>query len=123
MTTDGGDDEVWLDDAAGPLIRPYTVGSGRTTPTVRLDLLSLVAATGTGGYDLDPEHAKVLGLCRVPISVAEVAAYMRLPAVVTKVLIADLVDCGAVTTRMPGTSASTADRVLLERLLDGLQRL
>lgn len=123
MTSDGGNDEIWLDDAAGPLIRPYTVNSGRTSPTVRLDLLSLVVATGAGDPYLDPEHAQVLDLCRVPISVAEVAAHMRLPLAVAKVLIADLVDCGAVTTRMPGTSASTADRTLLEKLLDGLQRL
>jgi hypothetical protein len=44
--------------------------------------------------------------------------------VVTKVLLADLVDCGAITTWASSTSSShVTDRVLLEKLLDGLQRI
>ncbi|WP_229868817.1 DUF742 domain-containing protein, partial [Streptomyces chryseus] len=39
-------DGPWLDDAAGRLIRPYTVSDGRTRPTTELDLLSMVRATG-----------------------------------------------------------------------------
>lgn len=34
------------DDAAGRLVRPYTVINGRTRPTTALDLLSQVMATG-----------------------------------------------------------------------------
>lgn len=120
-----GDDEVWLDDEAGPLIRPYTVNAGRTRPTVELGLLSLVVTTGRANPGADPEHVKVLELCQTPISVAEVAAYIRLPVMVTKVLLADLVDCGAIATWASSSSSSShvADRVLLEKLLDGLQRI
>jgi hypothetical protein len=123
MNMPAGDDEVWLDDEAGPLIRPYTVNAGRTRPTVELDLLSLVITTGQVAPEMDPEHTKVLGLCLKPISVAEVAAHMRLPVVVTKVLLADLVDCEAMTMRAPRPASSSNDRVLLEKLLDGLQRI
>jgi hypothetical protein len=122
MTTPD-DDEVWLDDDAGPLIRPYTVNAGRTRPTVELDLLSLVITTGQTSSRTDPEHLKVLGLCHKPLSVAEVAAYMRLPVMVTKVLLADLVDCEAMTMRAPRPTSGSNDRVLLEKLLDGLQRI
>jgi hypothetical protein len=115
------DDEVWLDDAAGPLIRPYTVSAGRTRPTVELDLLSLVMATTKTPRGMDPEHLKVLGLCRTPTSVAEVSAHMRLPVAVTKVLLADLVECEAMATRAPQINSGAPDRVLLEKLLDGLQ--
>src|SRR3954449_4810581 len=93
------DDEVWLDADAGPLVRPYTVSAGRPRPTVELDLLSLVIATGRAARGMDLEHTKVLSLCKTPTSVAEVAAHMRLPVVVTKVLLADLVDCNAMDTR------------------------
>lgn len=117
-----GDDGVWLDDEAGPLIRPYTVNEGRTRPTVDLDLLSLVVTTGVPAPEMDAEKVKVLGLCHTPVSVAEVAAQMRLPVMVTKVLLADLVDCGAMVTRAPRPSSDVVDRVLLEKLLDGLQR-
>ena len=123
MNIEAGDDEVWLDDEAGPLIRPYTVNAGRTRPTVELDLLSLVITTGEATNEMDPEHVKVLGLCHAPISVAEVAAHIRLPVVVTKVLLADLVDCEAMATRAPRPTSGSTDRVLLEKLLDGLQRI
>lgn len=121
--TAAGDDEVWLDDDAGPLVRPYTVSSGRTEPTVELDLLSLVIATGKPPAGVDPEHLTVLDLCRAPISVAEVSAHMRLPVVVTKVLLADLVECEAMATRAPRPTSGATDRVLLEKLLDGLQQI
>lgn len=114
---------MWLDDAAGRLIRPYTVSNGRTRPSAHFDLLTMVMATGVRpDTDLGPDHDQVLVLCRGPLSVAEVAAHVRLPAVVTKVLLSDLVDCGAVTTRapVPVEAAIPTDRSLLEAVLHGL---
>ncbi|MCX4966062.1 DUF742 domain-containing protein [Streptomyces sp. NBC_00654] len=112
-----------LDDAAGRLIRPYTVINGRTRPSATLDLLSLIMATGSEprGH-LGPEHTEALALCREPMSVAEIAALLRLPAVVTKVLLCDLVDCGAVTAHAPAFHDLPTDRSLLEAVLDGLRR-
>jgi Protein of unknown function (DUF742) len=117
-------DEAWLDGDAGRLVRPYAVTNGRTSATVQLDLLSMVVATGSGTYNsLEPDHVQALGLCLRPATVAEIAARLRLPAVVTKVLISDLVDCGAARAALPSQSSSdTSNQVLLERLLDGLQR-
>ncbi|MBD0747756.1 DUF742 domain-containing protein [Streptomyces sp. CBMA152] len=116
-------DGPWLDDDAGRLIRPYTVSNGRTRPTATLDLLSQVMATGTPPRtQLGPEHSQALGLCEGPTSVAEIAAHLRLPAVVTKVLLSDLVECGAVTARAPRFHHTPTDRSLLEAVLDGLRR-
>lgn len=113
----------WLDGDAGRLIRPYTVSGGRTRPSGRFDLLTMVMATGSRPHSqLGPDHAQVLSLCGGPTSVAEIAAHIRQPAVVTKVLLSDLLDCGAVTTREPrllGTNPS--DRDLLEAVLHGLR--
>ncbi|TDC52523.1 DUF742 domain-containing protein [Actinomadura sp. KC345] len=118
------DDDVWMDGDAGPLIRPYTVNGGRTHPVVDLDLLSLVLTVGQADANTaDREHVQVLELCRQPISVAEVAAHMRLPVTVTKVLLADLVECGAMTTRVSSSPSSATNILLLEQLLDGLQRI
>jgi hypothetical protein len=117
------EDEAWLDDDAGRLVRPYTVSNGRTRPTNKLDLLSMVMTTGrVTQLHLDPDHAQALGLCDDPTTVAEVAAHLRLPAVVTKVLLSDLVDWGAVTMRDPDPAADPTDRFVLEVLLNGLQR-
>ncbi|POX43778.1 DUF742 domain-containing protein [Streptomyces sp. Ru72] len=124
VTTAG--DGPWIDDAAGRLVRPYTISNGRTRPTAALDLLSQVRATGSiplGSFGpLGPEHAQTLGLCRSPVTVAEVAAHLRLPAAVTKVLLSDLVDCGALTTKPPAHHHHPTDRSLLEAVLDGLRR-
>ncbi|MEV8565049.1 DUF742 domain-containing protein [Streptomyces sp. NPDC051322] len=116
-------DSPWLDEAAGRLIRPYAVSNGRTRPTTELDLLSQVMATGVvlPGH-LGPEHTQARGLCERPTSVAEIAAHLRLPVVVTKVLLSDLMDCGAVTTRAPRSDEETTDLSLLEAVLDGLRR-
>jgi hypothetical protein len=48
---------------------------------------------------------------------------MRLPVMVTKVLLADLVDREAMATRAPRQTSGVTDRALLEKLLDGLQRI
>lgn len=117
-----GDDELLLDDDAGPLIRPYTVTAGRTRPTVDLDLLSLVVAADRLPPAMDPEHAKAFALCRTPTSVAEVAAHLRLPVMVTKIVLSDLVDRRAMTTQAAHSATDPTDRALLEKLLDGLQR-
>ncbi|MFD5285910.1 DUF742 domain-containing protein [Streptomyces rubrogriseus] len=117
-------DGPWLDDAAGRLVRPFTVSNGRTRPTVALDLMSQVMATGATplGY-LGPEHTQALDLCRAPLAVAELAARLRLPVAVTKVLLSDLVDCGALTTKPPAAfHHHPTDRALLEAVLDGLRR-
>jgi hypothetical protein len=120
--SDPGDD-AWLDGDAGRLVRPYAVTNGRTSPSLHLDLMSMVVATGTGVTSvLEPDHIYVLGLCERPASVAEIAARIRLPAVVTKVLLSDLADCGAVRTAAPTTAVDVSDLNLLEKLLDGLQR-
>lgn len=121
MTTAG--DEMWLDGDSGRLVRPYAVTNGRTAATLKLDLMSMVVATGVGTHGaLEPDHLQALGLCLRPASVAEVAARLRLPAAVTKVLLADLVDWGAVRASSPQPASPASNRVLLERLLDGLQR-
>ncbi|MFE1438752.1 DUF742 domain-containing protein [Streptomyces sp. NPDC058739] len=116
-------DGPWLDDAAGRLVRPFTISNGRTRPSVAFDLMSQVMATGvTPLGQPGPEHSLALDLCRAPISVAEVAAHLKLPAAVTKVLLSDLVDCGALTTKPPEFHHNPTDRALLEAVLDGLRR-
>jgi Protein of unknown function (DUF742) len=114
-------DEPFLDDAAGRLVRPFTVINGRTRPTITMDLLSMVMATGyRPRTQLQPEHTRALTLCHQPTTVAEIAAHLRLPVAVAKVVLSDLIDCEAVSVRAPHPVADT-NRSVLERLLNGLQ--
>ncbi|MGW0393312.1 DUF742 domain-containing protein [Streptomyces sp. NPDC003042] len=111
-------------------MRPYTASGGRTRPAVALDLLSLVTATGVRPRaPLGPEHTLALRMCAgaAAVTVAEVAGQLRLPAVVVKVLLSDLMECGAVVAqapRFPGGSGTLAadDQCLLRAVLDGLRR-
>jgi hypothetical protein len=107
-------------------VRPYTATYGRTQPSTILDLMSLVKATGRGRISLERlgyEHSLALRLCRVPIAVAEVAAHLRQPANVAKVLLSDLIDVGAVITRPPAANSYSDNQETLEALLVGLRNL
>ena len=77
--------------------------NGRTQPSTPLDLLSLVTATGVRPrVPLGAEHTLALRLCQAPpVTVAEVAGQLRLPAVVAKVILSDLIELGAVMARFP----------------------
>ncbi|MGH3662640.1 MAG: DUF742 domain-containing protein [Micromonosporaceae bacterium] len=115
----------WVDEAAGRLIRPYAVSDGRTKPTAHFDLMTMVAATRSQPYNyLGPDHASVLNLCAHPVTVAEIAANVRLPAVVVKVLLSDLLESGAVTTRSFAQDPleNSMNLELLEAVRDGLRK-
>lgn len=105
------------------LVRPYQVVGSRTKPSVALDLLTLVWSTRT----VDPAHlgdyqAQALVLCYEPVSIAEIAGHMRLPAVVTKILVSDLIKAGAVQQLAPEPYDDGPPTSVLEALLNGLQR-
>lgn len=116
----------WLDDDAGRLVRPYTVSDGRTRPSTHFDLMTMVVTTGVVPRgNLDAYHAHVLDLCAGPVTVAEISARMGMPAIVVKVLLSDLVDDGAITTRAftPAMVGSNViDLELLEAVMHGLRK-
>jgi len=128
--TEGFDD----DDADEPLVRPYTITSGRTTPERDdLTLITLVTAVpelpaqaARAVRGMQPEHRTILGLCRDPKAVVEVAAELGLPVSLTKILIGDLVDGGQMWARSPRPFTQPnglPDMTILEAVRDGLRKL
>ncbi|WP_033295339.1 DUF742 domain-containing protein [Amycolatopsis jejuensis] len=110
------------------LVRPYFRTRGRTRPTYDLAIEALVS-TSEQGRVLDrvrvPEHRSICDLCLDTRSVAEVAALLRLPLGVVRVLIGDVAGLGLV---LVHTSSSTnaGDRPsieFMERVLSGLRRI
>src|SRR3954447_24075740 len=96
MTVQGESAEhQWVDDHAGPVVRPYAVTRGRARPvTGTFDLISLVTATRadvTPEAGLGPEHLAIVGLCQRMQSFAEIAAHLNLPVGTIRVLLGDLV--------------------------------
>jgi hypothetical protein len=127
---DGFDD----DDADEPLVRPYTITSGRTTSERDdLTLITLVTAipevsseAGHGLRRMQPEHRTIVDLCKRPMAVAEVASALDLPVSVTKILIGDLIGAGQVRARPPLAFAQAGgfpDMTILEAVKDGLRKL
>ncbi|MBN6050403.1 DUF742 domain-containing protein [Nonomuraea sp. RK-328] len=120
------------DQADEPLVRPYTITGGRTTPERDdLTLITLVTAIAEAPADnglrrLQPEHRTILALCKQPLAVAEVASALNLPVSVTKILIGDLIEAGQVRSRPPLAFAQAGGLPgisILEAVRDGLRKL
>ena len=121
------DGDRWFDREAGPVVRPYAVTRGRTrAPTGQFDLISVVVATGVQPPDtvwLGPEQQRMLGLCRRPVSIADVASDIGLPLGVVRVLLSDLYDQGLVTVLSAPQPRDVPDMHVLRKVLNGLKAL
>ncbi|PZF97839.1 DUF742 domain-containing protein [Micromonospora deserti] len=126
MHPNGAPDEAWYDDDAGPVVRPYAMTGGRSAPERgHLDLISLVVARvgATPSTRLFPEQARIVDMCRGPLSVAEVGAELDLPVSTVRVLLGDLLAAGLIELHQPPTLSGQATRELLEAMLAGLRAL
>ncbi|MPY91940.1 MAG: DUF742 domain-containing protein [Acidimicrobiia bacterium] len=106
------------------LARPYAVVGGRTTPAQpRLAVEALVSTTEHGLANLAAlslEHRDITDLCREPHSVAEVAARLRLPYGVARVLVGDLASSGLVSVH-GAADPDGPDDTTLEEVLHALR--
>ncbi|MEU9480031.1 DUF742 domain-containing protein [Streptomyces sp. NPDC048191] len=130
MSGDGQGTNHWFDDEAGPVVRPYAMTRGRTTSPAqhRLDLIAVVVTESDAGDPerdptLAPEHVDIVGLCREPQSVAELAAELDLPIGVVRVLIGDLVHAELVHVTRPVPPAELPDESILRDVINGLRAL
>jgi hypothetical protein len=104
----------------------YAVTRGRTRSIGRdLPWETMVTATSAGVASLPRlqfEQADIVGLCRRPVSVAEVAAELQLPLGVARVLVSDLHSEGFLVIHAPTwADHGRPDNEVLERLLAGLK--
>jgi len=117
----------WLDEEAGPVVRPYALTRGRTRPSgERLDLIAIITAVRgarTNMVGLDPEHRSLLRLCRLPMSVADLAADLDLPVGVIRILLGDLRERSLINVHNPIPPARLPDPRILQEVVDGLRRL
>ncbi len=115
--------------AGGPVVsslRPYVLTSGRVQPidnNLEMEAQVLVTEHGLSSFPfLSFEHRDIVGLCRTPVSVAEVAAKLGLHVGVARVLVADLAALGHLVVQRPSLSPSQ-DPVLIERVIRGLEAI
>lgn len=109
-------------------VRPYTMTGGRTRSTTTLAIETIVTTNERAERDAltsTAEHRIISDLCRHPHSVAEVAARLRLPLGVVRVLLADMSDMALINVHaQAGTSGDGRPTMeLMERVLTGLRRI
>ncbi|MEU2562174.1 DUF742 domain-containing protein [Streptomyces longispororuber] len=119
-------------------VRPYSLTGGRTRFGHVLLVETFVAATaaleaagerrevGRGDAPASrvmPELRAIVELCRRMRTVAEVAALLKMPLGVVRVLLSDLADQGRIRVYGTGHGPGRPDRAVLERVLHGLRGL
>ncbi|MEU9156199.1 DUF742 domain-containing protein [Streptomyces sp. NPDC048417] len=117
-------------------VRPYSLTGGRTRFGHVLLVETFVAAleapeerkeltNGSLNSRVMPEMRAIVELCRRMRTVAEIAALLKMPLGVVRVLLSDLADQGKIRVYGTGTGHGVGrpDRALLERVLSGLRRL
>src|SRR5688500_2821872 len=121
VDADDGDD---AGRETGRLIRPYAMTGGRTLADTEISLEAQIQATTRASQHLGAyrwEAAKVVELVQSPMALIEIAARLQIPIGVARVLVAELVNDGAVMLHIPEKSPSCAS--LLETGLGGVSKL
>jgi hypothetical protein len=107
--------------------RLYTLTGGRSRPSRDcFDLVTLVVSEAEPAQGMQSEHAAILRMSRRPVAVVEIAADLRLPVSITKILLSDMLDAGWIGVRHPQSAPGTAqlpDQNTLEKVLVGLRDL
>ena len=117
----------WLDQDAGPVVRPYAMTQGRVAPTDgEFDLVAFVVATApeqVPGSALQPEHHAIVAAAWEPISVVELASSLDLSVGVVRVLLGDLRSAGLISMYEPPAASQPHDVDVLKAVVNGLRAL
>ncbi|ASU79262.1 DUF742 domain-containing protein [Actinopolyspora erythraea] len=106
-------------------VRPYALTHGRTRTRHQLLVETMISVPD---YDTEfsqkllPESRAVYERARSPISLAELSASLDISLGVIRVLVSDLATEGAIVIHPTG-QAYSYDHNILERILDGLNKL
>ncbi|MFF4182086.1 DUF742 domain-containing protein [Streptomyces sp. NPDC001691] len=104
--------------------RLYTLTGGRSrSGSDAFDLVTLVVTESDPTPGMQSEHAAILRMCRFPTAVVEIAAELRLPVTVVRILLADLHATGGISARHPRSAHRLPDPDILEQVLVGLRNL
>jgi hypothetical protein len=127
MPAEATGDLHWLDQDAGPVVRPYAMTQGRVAPEGgEFDLVAFVVAVvpdGVSAPGLQPEHHAIVAAAWEPISVVELASTLDLSIGVIRVLLGDLRSAGLISLYEPPAAAQPHDVDVLKAVVNGLRAL
>lgn len=108
------------------LLRPYLMTSGRSAPvdhTIEIEAQVMTSALGAASHpQLTFERRDIVSLCRTNMSVAEIAALLKIHIGVARVLVADLAALGYLVVKRPDTDMPK-DLRMIERVIRGLEAI
>jgi hypothetical protein len=117
----------WLDNDAGPVVRPYAMTRGRVASDGgEFDLVAFVVAAMPGlppSPHLQPEHHAIIAASWEPISVVELASKLDLAIGVVRVLLGDLRSAGLISLYEPPAASQPHDVDVLKAVVNGLRAL
>jgi hypothetical protein len=105
-------------------VRPYAITGGRTKtrqPLLLETLISVPQFDPRLSNALIPESWRIYEFCQERKSITEIAAWLRIPLGVVRVLVSDLADQDRIRVHPSGSATAQSHRELLERVLRGLQ--
>ncbi|WP_410570440.1 DUF742 domain-containing protein [Amycolatopsis sp. cmx-4-61] len=107
----------------GP-VKAYVLTGGRTRPKATLPAETLIIALGDKPMPArtSRQQRDLLRLCRGQLGLAEVAAHLKLPMSVVRILASDLIDAGLLGVRVPSRN-TRPELELMEQVLAGLRKL
>lgn len=107
------------------LLRPYVRTGGRTHADIDLAIEALVIGVPTirDPSEIAPQHRQVHALCAEPRSVAEIAAYSRVPIGSARVIIADMLGNGMLVQCSTESQDEAPSLDLMARVREGLRNL
>jgi len=116
----------WVDDEAGPVVRPYALAAGATeAATEEFDLIAVVMASrpaAAGDAALGSASARILQHCQEPLSVVDLSARMSLPVGVVRALLAQLAARDLIRRRPPGPATKPSEETF-KAVIHGLRAL
>ncbi|MEV0274127.1 MAG: DUF742 domain-containing protein [Hamadaea sp.] len=120
------EDQAWLDDDAGPVVRPYALAAGTTAEAAEeFDLIAVVLASrppAATDAALGSASARILQLCQEPLSVVDLSARMNLPVGVVRALLGQLAARDLIRRSQPGPAALPSEEIY-KAVLHGLRAL
>lgn len=115
-------DEDSEDFEEEPLVRPFMVTGGRTDADLPIEAMVVDAAGGSATLPGTEEYRRIYRLCSEPQAIAELSARASLPLGVTRVLVADLVESGALAIAEVGL-VGVDELDFIDRIIMAVERL